>query len=461
MKYYIVFTILLIFISSSENQVIAQFGTQQIISSNSSGSRSIVTGDVDGDGDLDVLVSSAFDDSVRWYINSNGAGDFSQVIDVTNNLDSANSSFPSDLDGDGDLDVLSTSISDNKLVWYENKDGLGAYSNERLIHNNENQSYFAKASDLDSDGDNDVVLISFSGSRILWFENLNGIGLFSSPKIVSSNAPAGSNIDLSDINNDGNVDIIAAIGALDTIGWYENLDGLGNFSALNIVSSTVNGVVSAQAIDIDGDNDLDVLSASVSGDIVWNENLDGLGNFGLDNTINTHAQFPHIAFAADLDNDGDNDVISTHTGEFDSRVFWHENLDGLGNFGPEQIISEQIEFCRFIYADDIDNDGDMDIIYSDQNQDLVAWHENLTILGNQETSATISFTISPNPVKNNITVNTNKAIAKISVYSTIGVLIITQEKLYNIDVSELPSGSYVIKVEDTFGNYGIQKFIKK
>ncbi|KGE86773.1 FG-GAP repeat domain-containing protein, partial [Phaeodactylibacter xiamenensis] len=74
----------------------------------------------------------------------------------------------------------------------------------------------------------------------------------------------------------------------DKIAWYEN-DGSGNFGAQQVITTSANGARSVYAMDLDGDGDADVLSASSNDDkIAWYEN-DGSGNFGAQQVITTSA----------------------------------------------------------------------------------------------------------------------------------------------------------------------------
>ncbi|MHC4994276.1 MAG: FG-GAP-like repeat-containing protein, partial [Planctomycetota bacterium] len=62
-----------------------------------------------------------------------GADLFSSVPHVIDSsADGANSVYAADLDGDGDLDVLTSSSADNRIAWYAN-DGSGAFSGENVI----------------------------------------------------------------------------------------------------------------------------------------------------------------------------------------------------------------------------------------------------------------------------------------------------------------------------------------
>ena len=67
-----------------------------------------------------------------------------------------------DIDGDKDIDVLSASLGDNKIAWYENTDGLGTFSTETVITLAANGATSVYAADFDGDNDNDVVSASDS-----------------------------------------------------------------------------------------------------------------------------------------------------------------------------------------------------------------------------------------------------------------------------------------------------------
>ena len=92
---------------------------QNTITTLLNGPKSVITADLDGDGDLDVLSASQNDDRIAWYEND-GTANFSGQQTITTAADAATSVSVADLDGDGDLDVLSASQFDNRIAWYEN-----------------------------------------------------------------------------------------------------------------------------------------------------------------------------------------------------------------------------------------------------------------------------------------------------------------------------------------------------
>jgi hypothetical protein len=90
-----------------------------VISTFADSARSVFAADIDGDGDLDVLSASELDDKIAWYENTDGAGGFGEQQVISILADAAFSVFAVDVDGDGDLDVLSASQNDDKIAWYE------------------------------------------------------------------------------------------------------------------------------------------------------------------------------------------------------------------------------------------------------------------------------------------------------------------------------------------------------
>ncbi|MAF66192.1 MAG: hypothetical protein CMJ84_11115 [Planctomycetes bacterium] len=100
------------------------FGPQEVISFDADGSWAVFSADLDGDGDLDVLSASRDDDKIAWYENVGagsgvGGGSFGPQRIITSSADDAWDVCAADLDGDGDADVLSASYNDNLIAWYE------------------------------------------------------------------------------------------------------------------------------------------------------------------------------------------------------------------------------------------------------------------------------------------------------------------------------------------------------
>jgi len=354
------------------------FGPQQIITNIAYGAEFVFCVDLDGDGDKDVLSASSYDNKIAWYENTDGQGTFGPQLIIPASTDGAESVYSIDLDGDGDNDVLSASCADDKIAWYENTDGLGAFGAQQVITDNADGAWSVYSADLDGDGDNDVLSASYWDSKIAWYENMDGQGTFGSQQIISTNAYDPRSVFSADLDGDGDNDVLSASRNDDKIAWYENTDGLGTFGSEQIITNNADGAYSVYSTDLDGDGDNDVLSASEYDDkIAWYENTDGLGTFGPQRIITTNAYVAKSVYSADLDCDGDNDVLSaSHPYQMSERkICWYENEDGQGNFGPQQIINDYVE-AYDVFSADLDGDGDNDVIGQSWGGQTLAWYEN-------------------------------------------------------------------------------------
>jgi hypothetical protein len=113
------------------------FGVEQILPGDTHSPNDIESFEVDGDGDMDIIVSLYDADQLVWYENL-GDGEFSVPILIADHY-SAYDVFNADMDGDGDIDILLSSFHGNRTSWFENYN-LSPYQGrgEVYIDNNEN-----------------------------------------------------------------------------------------------------------------------------------------------------------------------------------------------------------------------------------------------------------------------------------------------------------------------------------
>lgn len=345
------------------------FGPENVITPYTNGPRETLAADLDGDGDIDIISASSKDDKIAWFENDGNANFINPTI-VSTDVDEVRDIEIIDLDGDGDKDIIAASFSDDKIAWFEN-DGDGNFSNAVIISTNVDVVWSVFSTDLDGDEDNDVIATSLGDGKIVWFEN-GGDGTFSDEIIISDNLDAVRTIFSIDLDNDGDNDIIASFGYnTNKISWYEN-NGDGTFSDEIIINDEVEDADSLFSIDLDNDGDNDIMTSLTIYNpfgifeykTLWFEN-DGSGNFGPKQTISSSKGGK--LYSIDLDNDGDNDVIAARYG-----VYWFEN-DGSGNF-TQQTVSASSDDSAF--STDLDGDGDKDVISCNYSNDKVIWHEN-------------------------------------------------------------------------------------
>ena len=415
--------------------------------------------DIDGDSDKDVL-SLLATPGVVWYENTDGQGSFGFQQNIFME-DFISSIYPEDMDSDGDIDILIATHAETEMIgWCENIDGQGTFSGLQII-DSPTDPHGVFATDIDGDGDKDV-LSSYEDS-IVWYENIDGQGTFGEQQIIGTHITGNSNVYSADIDSDGDMDVLSSYE--DSIVWHENLDGQGTFGEQIIITLSAFGVSDVNAADLDSDNDVDLISVfNDNNTIVWYENLNSQGNFVV-HIITTLAEGALQVDSADLDKDGDLDVISTtfNTNTFEGSIAWYENLDGQGNFEVRQIISSNTDGKVAACTEDLDGDSDIDVLTSSisfQGNDKIFWYENLGKLGAGEYFSQ-EFHLYPNPTTGILNINSETTITQIEIYNQLGQLVVSNKDQNTIDISSVDQGVYFVKVMDENGNISTKKVVKK
>jgi FG-GAP-like repeat len=278
--------------------------------------------DLDSDGDLDLMTSLA-NDVMLWYAND-GSGGFGARDTITTDLAPAIAFFPADLDSDGDADVVGYqgNFPLQALVWLEN-DGAGNFAAPQTIDANAGTCVLLTAADLDQDADIDVVIVQDGPDRVQWYEN-DGTGTFSTPQVVDNAINEPVAMKCGDVTGDGIVDLVYGKdnGTYIVMVPGNGMGGFGSRDTLVNTSGQLFGDLELADLDMDGDSDI-VSNHYWDGQVLWIEN-DGTGSFTASHIIAPDFAWSGYVFVSDLNNDGLPDVLAT-SNRFD-RVGWFENL---------------------------------------------------------------------------------------------------------------------------------------
>lgn len=356
------------------------FDPAQIIASQS-GVVTVYSADLDGDGDLDLL-STATNAGVRWWSND-GNGNFSEAQYLQQNGDEAQSKCAAlaDYDQDGDIDVVAEIDTDPGntgpvTVQYFINNGSGVFSNGLIIGSLAANIQEVQARDFDSDGDLDVLFAESSNDQIGWIEN-QGPSSFGTLEVLNTGAVNGAQtIDIADIDQDGDMDVVAAGEYDDEWTYHINNGGETMLGDFNIGNG--DNVSSITVADINGDAFPDAFAVyGIDGDVVW---AAGNGN-GFDapqfilNGNGFPDNFPITVEANDLDQDGLVDAVVCSI--LSNEVIWFRNLGG-GNFGPQQTIGTGANNVRQTAVGDFDGDGDIDVAAALFGGSALVWYENVS-----------------------------------------------------------------------------------
>ncbi|MEX0936893.1 MAG: VCBS repeat-containing protein [Pirellulales bacterium] len=326
---------------------------------------SIFTSDVDQDGDVDVISGS----SGVWHEND-GDGNFTTRF-ISTDSDFHGSAFAGDVDGDGDIDILVAAATGDAIALFEN-DGNQNFA-PVVIADQIDSPNSVSAADVDRDGDVDVLAISIFSNEIVWLENQGGLAFLK--HTISTEAFGGREVFPIDVDRDGDIDVLSISDDGDVteskIEWHEN-DGNQNFTT-HLLTTAIPGVKSIFGTDLDSDDDVDIVivgSWENDGRIVWFEN-DGNENYAM-RAVSLSLKTPASAFVSDLDGDGDLDILTAILRE--DKIAWYENT--TDTVFAARIVSATATFPGVAKAADIDGDGDLDVVGSFSG--MIAWYENLT-----------------------------------------------------------------------------------
>jgi FG-GAP-like repeat/Secretion system C-terminal sorting domain len=351
----------------------AQVWAEHVVDGYFDGACDVHATDIDGDGDLDVLGAGAgpYDD-ISWWENVDGNGIEWVEHLVDDDDDGATSVYAADVDGDGDIDVIGP---DNNIdiKWWENVDGGGLEWVEHLIDEGIWFSPSVHASDVDNDGDLDVLSTANGYNLFSWWENLNGDGLNWAEHRQDGIWESSRRVYTADVDGDGDTDVLGAAYYNGAVTWWDNVDGSG----LEWVEHPVGNLNIAKALyasDVDGDGDIDVLGADYDeGDIVWWENVDGGGLEWVEHLVDGEFDGASSVHAMDVDGDGDTDVQGAADGAHDIK--WWENVDGGGLEWVEHLVDSNFNGAQSVDSADMNGDGNIDILGAASSGDDINWWE--------------------------------------------------------------------------------------
>ncbi|MDC0720185.1 FG-GAP repeat domain-containing protein [Nannocystis bainbridge] len=280
----------------------------------------IAIADLDGDGDLDIVVASEDDAAKELYLND-GQALFVDASDRLPQLGKSNAVAAADIDGDGDLDLVFGCDGAERIFV---NDGAAVFSDESAVRiaATTDVTQDVALGDLDGDGDLDLVLGNEDGNRLLFNDGAGHFSDVTEGRLPPPAAPEETrNADLGDLDGDGDLDL-----------YFSNVrfrpdrdpqdrllinDGAGAFADETATRLGVEQwwTMDTDFVDVDADGDLDLVQAIIPAGKRYRLRLnDGAGLF----TDVTDTHLPATAIGAgveveagDYDGDGRLDLYLT------------------------------------------------------------------------------------------------------------------------------------------------------
>ena len=361
--------------------------------------------DLENDGDLDVVLSSLRHETetIFWagptlWINQGGGKFIPKRVDM-----GGPSAAAGDIDADGDADIVQMGYH---AAIYLNQGGEqggmpGEFIGRRGVAPLENQHNWSTPgtvvlSDLNNDTHLDI-LVSYCCSMLIDHEHFTG-GLqpfqpwvwINPSEMNSKSLGSGENLyslgdmpmrpTLGDLDGDGDLDVYAALlppkgEKYDTADRVLLNDGNGNFidSGQRLQNPSKTGATASAGValgDLDGDGDLDALVGKAAGALIWtNQGGAQGGQIGVfassDQRLGRHPV--EAAFLGDLDSDGDLDALIA--GKSQAVIWWN---DGQANFRDS---GQRLRFTERhgLAVSDFNDDGYLDFFAAAYDTDYHLW----------------------------------------------------------------------------------------
>ncbi|GEM_PF-1711866 len=317
----------------------------------------MATGDLDGDGDLDLAVADG-GASVSVLL-GNGDGSFAAAVPYGVGSMPSSVAF-GDLDRDGDLDLAVANLnSDTVSVLLGNGNGTFASAVNYAAGDGPR---FVAAGDLDGDGDLDLAVADiYSASVSILLGDGNGSFTNGSAPVVS---PYPRAVDAADLNKDGDLDLVVVNELSNNLSVLLG-NGDGTFAAA-VNYAVGSDPVAVIASDLNRDGSLDLIAANYYDNDVSLLLGNGDGSFATAITYSVGTG-PGSVTAADLDGDGDLDLATANFSSKDASV-----LLNVTPVQPTGIFEPLVEYTvdlnpQPVVTSDLNRDDKLDLAVANRS----------------------------------------------------------------------------------------------
>ncbi|OFY62038.1 MAG: hypothetical protein A2Y71_04960, partial [Bacteroidetes bacterium RBG_13_42_15] len=385
----------------------------------------VTTGDIDGDGKQDLIISNQGSNTISIFRNTSTSGSIfgsslESKVDLTAGM------YPKgiavgDIDGNGKPDIIVANYASNSVSVFRNTStpgsiGAGSFA-ARVDFPTGTNPYSVAIGDIDGDGRPDIsVTNDVSNSVSVLINNCISGSVDAGSFAAKVDFTTGTNprvVVIGDIDMDGKPDLITGSYNDHTFSVFRNTStpgsfGSGSFAAKVDFSSATSSYAAAFG-DIDGDDKPDLIFSSINDNtisIYRNTSIPGsitAGSFA-DRTDFTTGAYPSHISIGDLDGDDKPDIVVTNL--YSNTLSLYRNTSTSGTITTSSLAGKA-DFYTWTYPSsaaigDIDGDGKPDIIVVNTNSNAVSVYRNR--IPEPAPPVIASFTPASGPIGTTVTI---------------------------------------------------------
>ncbi|MGA1848696.1 MAG: FG-GAP-like repeat-containing protein [Thermoplasmatota archaeon] len=352
--------------------------SQKTVDNSAQRAFNLAIGDLTGDGLNDIAAATYDGGKVTLYTNSDNGSSWSEST-------IGSISYPRyvrimDFDKDGKNDTIAGggSGSYELAAFYQGSSSWTKHSITTEVMNPQAFSVF----DMDKDGDHDFMASGISASQLVKIETLTtSPPTFNLTWLEDGGVKDIRALDYHDMNSDGKTDIILAGFSTGWIGWMENddnpYDSPGDLHKIGVIGNPIK----VMAADVDGDDDKDIVALSSGGTVAWWENNGDPYSMWQQYIVATGVPSAYSMYAGDFTGDGQADVVTSSAGGYYNcyiRLYKSPTNPKSVTSWSYKTIASGMQYLKNVWADDMDLDGDLDVlaVYGSYGSGAVVYYRN-------------------------------------------------------------------------------------
>lgn len=248
--------------------------TKHIVISDYTEAHGIMAIDLDKDGKMDIVSTAAALNKITWWKNETGSGTSWIEQTVDNNFNYTQSVCAGDFNLDGHTDIVAAALNAHQIAWYKNDGGNPVQWIKNTIANNFSMAHSVEVCEINGDSLPDILGVAYGAHEISYWQNMGGNPITWEKHSIDNSYSGPLEVCAADIDCDGDVDVAGTAGIGDEVAWWSNEGGNPVQWVKHNLASNFYDAWPISLADIDNDGDIDIVAGSSTLDeIRWWENL--------------------------------------------------------------------------------------------------------------------------------------------------------------------------------------------